>query len=190
MNTRENILKCALHLFYSEGYDAVGVQEIADSAQITKPTIYYYFGSKYGLLESLLDDCYSSFSAAIKQAAVYDGDLPATLYRTVKVYFQKIEENREFYKLVMNMMYSAEQSDPYKASAKIRMDQKQIFTKLFEEAGDVVGNMYGRQEQFAVTFLGFLNSYLLYWFDKEDTKEISDKQAFAVVHQFLHGIYV
>ena len=29
-----------------KGYDAVGVQEIVDTAGITKPTLYYYFGSK------------------------------------------------------------------------------------------------------------------------------------------------
>ena len=54
MENKENILKCALDLFYAKGYDAVGVQEIAEKAGITKPTLYYYFGSKYGLLETLL----------------------------------------------------------------------------------------------------------------------------------------
>ena len=54
MDNRERILQCALELFYAKGYDAVGVQEIAQKAGITKPTLYYYFGSKYGLLETLL----------------------------------------------------------------------------------------------------------------------------------------
>ena len=50
MDNRERILQCALELFYAKGYDAVGVQEIAQKAGITKPTLYYYFGSKYGLI--------------------------------------------------------------------------------------------------------------------------------------------
>ena len=54
MDNRENILQCALALFYMKGYDAVGVQEIVDTAGITKPTLYYYFGSKRGLLENVL----------------------------------------------------------------------------------------------------------------------------------------
>ena len=43
----------ALQLFYEKGYDAIGVQEIADAAGVTKPTLYHYFGSKYGLLETV-----------------------------------------------------------------------------------------------------------------------------------------
>ena len=191
MDNRENILRSALHLIYAKGYDAVGVQEIADAAGITKPTLYHYFGSKYGLLESLIERYYSSFARSLEQAAEYTGDLPMTLYQTAKVYFQLVSQNKEFYKFVMSMMYSGEESDPYKASEGIRLHQYRLFTDLFDKASDVVGNMNGRQEQYAITFIGFLNHYLLYWFvRKSNEKMISDGQAFSVVHQFLHGIYV
>ena len=56
MDNKELILKSALDLFYAKGYDAVGVQEIVDKAGISKPTLYYYFGSKLGLLQNLLED--------------------------------------------------------------------------------------------------------------------------------------
>ena len=36
MDNRENILTCALELFYQRGYDAVGIQEICQAAGITK----------------------------------------------------------------------------------------------------------------------------------------------------------
>ena len=49
MENREKLLSCALDLFYARGYDAVGIQEIVDAAGVTKPTMYYYFGSKKGL---------------------------------------------------------------------------------------------------------------------------------------------
>ena len=42
MDNREKILNCALELFHARGYDAVGVQEIAEMAGVTKPTLYYY----------------------------------------------------------------------------------------------------------------------------------------------------
>ena len=52
MDNRETILQCALELFYKRGYDAAGVKEIVEMAGITKPTMYYYFKSKLGLLEA------------------------------------------------------------------------------------------------------------------------------------------
>lgn len=58
MDNRERILQCALELFYAKGYDAVGVQEIAQKAGITKPTLYYYFGSKYGPFGDFADETF------------------------------------------------------------------------------------------------------------------------------------
>ena len=56
MDNRETILNTALELFCNRGYDAVGVQEIVDKAGVTKPTLYYYFGSKQGLLREILNE--------------------------------------------------------------------------------------------------------------------------------------
>ena len=47
MDNRKMILETALDLFYARGYDAVGVQEVAERSGVTKPTLYYYFKSKY-----------------------------------------------------------------------------------------------------------------------------------------------
>ena len=44
MDNRQLIMEKALELFCARGYDAVGVQEIAEQSGITKPTLYYYFG--------------------------------------------------------------------------------------------------------------------------------------------------
>ena len=65
MDNKEKILETALDLFYAKGYDAVGVQEIAEKSGVTKPTLYHYYGSKYGLLESLIKTYYEEFEKDI-----------------------------------------------------------------------------------------------------------------------------
>ena len=75
MDNRETILETALDLFYTRGYDAVGVQEIAERSGVTKPTLYYYFKSKYGLLEQLLTSRSEAFAAELREACAYRGDL-------------------------------------------------------------------------------------------------------------------
>ena len=68
MDNRSNILLCALRLFATRGYDAVGVQEIVVAAGITKPTLYHYFGSKQGLLDALLKEYFDQLYREVKSA--------------------------------------------------------------------------------------------------------------------------
>ena len=67
MGNREKIVECALDLFCRKGYESVGVQEICTAAGVTKPTLYYYFKSKYGLLEELLEEKYAEFGYKIEK---------------------------------------------------------------------------------------------------------------------------
>ena len=50
MDTRESLLDEALKLFSTRGYEAVGVQEVALRAGVTKPSLYHHFGSKERLV--------------------------------------------------------------------------------------------------------------------------------------------
>ena len=68
MENRERLLEAALSLFYEKGYDAVGVQEIVEAAGVTKPTLYYYFGSKKGLLEAVLQKNFRVMEEQLIQA--------------------------------------------------------------------------------------------------------------------------
>jgi len=44
----------AARLFASQGYDATSVRTIVEAAGVTKPTLYYHFGSKEGLAQALV----------------------------------------------------------------------------------------------------------------------------------------
>ena len=49
-----HIANVAARMFATRGYDATSVRDIVEAAEIAKPTLYYYFGSKQGLAEALL----------------------------------------------------------------------------------------------------------------------------------------
>lgn len=49
-----HIARTAARLFALRGYDATSVREIVEAAGVTKPTLYYHFGSKEGLAQALL----------------------------------------------------------------------------------------------------------------------------------------
>ena len=51
----EKLLGAALALFVSQGYRHTTVEQIAEAADLTKGSVYFYFKSKDGLLHALLD---------------------------------------------------------------------------------------------------------------------------------------
>lgn len=51
----EALLNAALTLFITQGYHATTVEEIAQSAGLTKGAVYFYFKSKANVLKALLD---------------------------------------------------------------------------------------------------------------------------------------
>jgi TetR/AcrR family transcriptional regulator len=64
--------------------------------------------------------------------------------------------------------------------------QRRIET-LFAEAAKDHGNIKGRQQPYAASFLGLLNTYIILCLNGQT--ELSDELVYRVVHQFEHGIY-
>src|SRR4051812_16268612 len=93
MDTRKRLLDVALTLFASRGYEAVGVQEIVEEAGVTKPTLYHHFANKLGLLSELLEPHGPPLLEALQVAAAYQGDLPLTLQRVVRTYFNDVDRD-------------------------------------------------------------------------------------------------
>lgn len=191
LDNRENILNCALHLFYSKGYDAVGVQEIAETAGVTKPTLYYYFKSKYGLLESLLEIKCKALNEEIYSASLAGKDVLTKLFYVAEAYLKTAAINREFYFLMLALFYSARENEAYRAIKPHLARQFALIRELFENEAKQLGNMNGRQEQFAIGFMGIINHYILVYYEREeDTQGLLDKKiAYSLVHQFMYGIY-
>ncbi|MCA8917902.1 MAG: TetR/AcrR family transcriptional regulator [Planctomycetes bacterium] len=62
-NTHSAILREAATLFAVRGYDAVSVREIVHAAGVTKPSLYYHFGSKAGVAQALIDEFLAAATA-------------------------------------------------------------------------------------------------------------------------------
>lgn len=190
MDNKQRILQCALELFYAKGYDAVGVQEIVEMAGITKPTLYYYFGSKYGLLETLLTTQFAELRGRLHAASVYNGDVGETLYNIASAYLDFAVENYKVYVLLMALFYSAKENEAYKAVKPLIVEFYQAIVRFFDNASHELGNMNGRQEQFAIGFIGLINHYILLTDDGEGHPEtVTEEKKKALVKQFMYGIY-
>lgn len=191
-DNRAKILDCAVHLFYQKGYDAVGVQEIATAAGVTKPTLYYYFKSKLGLLEAFLKEwCEPACQRLEEITDAYQGVPADTLYALACALVDIAKVNREAYFLLLSLNYSARENEAFKAVFPYMQRMFRAMTGFFIRAGDKIGNMNGRQEQFAISFQGIINHYILVMDERGiPPEDSSDPHAiWELVRQFMYGIY-
>jgi AcrR family transcriptional regulator len=187
MENRELLLDCALTLFSVRGYDGVGIQEIVDSARVTKPTLYHYFNHKRGLLDALLASQFEDLLDSVRTAAYYQRDLPNSLEKIARTYFDAAVENPRFFRLQLTMQYAPMDSEPNLAISPFRLEQQQILQSMFIQAVQDHGNMRGRHVMYAATFLGMIHTYIGEYLNGVTT--FADPFTHLAVHQFSHGIY-
>ena len=187
-DNRQSLLNEALRLFAERGYDAVGVQEIAAAAGVTKPTLYHYFGSKRGLLDALLAEGFDTLYANVAAAARYAGDLPLTLTRVTAAYFAFARQHPTFYRLQLAMVFAPPESEAQQAVLRHNAQQQALLEDLFQQATAQHGNMRGRQRRYAVTLRGMIDTYI--GLALNGYADLADEALLhQALHQFMHGIY-
>lgn len=100
MGAREEILIQATKLFAHQGFAQTSVREIVEGAGVTKPTLYYYFGSKAGLFEALITERVSAETQAFDE--ILGGDAPhmERLGTLSRLRLQRINEDPDFARLI------------------------------------------------------------------------------------------
>ncbi len=181
------MLRTALQLFSSRGYDAVGVQEIAAAAGVTKPTLYHFFGSKHGLLEALFQESAVKLDAEIAAACRYEGDLPRTLDNIAAAYIDFSTTEPFAYQLELALYFSPRENPARRAAVVYFARRQALIENVFLEAAREHGSLRGRQRRYAFSLVGVLNSYIVLQLDGETV--ITDRMRRDIIHQFSHGIY-
>jgi AcrR family transcriptional regulator len=72
--TRNRLIRAGVQVFDRKGYDAASVREIVELAGVTKPALYYHFGSKEGLLLAILKDAAQQFADVMARTAARPGN--------------------------------------------------------------------------------------------------------------------
>ena len=186
MDNRSNILQTALSLFAARGYNAVGVQEIVDAAGITKPTLYHYFGSKLGLLETIFSENADRMIESVSIEANYEGDLTQTLEKTCRALFDFSNSNSTFYRILLALWFAPADSEAFKVASNYNQKLFELMENTFFQAVREHGNMKDRHSRYAVSFLGTINAYIGLYLNGQI--KLDDQLVYQCVHQFMHGI--
>lgn len=75
MDTRKRIIDTATRLFYQQGYNSTGINQIIDEADISKASLYQHFKSKEDLLLEYLEIVSAETMLNLKNAAATGSDV-------------------------------------------------------------------------------------------------------------------
>jgi AcrR family transcriptional regulator len=168
MNKRETILKVALELFASQGFDNTSTSLIAKKAEVSEGLIFRHFSNKEGLLNEILQEGF------IKIKPFIDGILAEkkpenVIYLALELPYKIISEQKDFWKLQINLRQQ---------NQKFRKDFDE--NAFFEPFNTKVENAFKalkfskpklEAEVFFITITGF-GLYLIDNDDKENAYKI------------------
>ena len=124
---KKRILDAGLSLLYAKGYNATGIQDIADAAGVPKGSFYNYFKSKEEFATEVIRH-YTQQTVLFLENHLTDGDINRlTRMRSVLDYWAKnmFSEYQGFGCLVGNIT-----QEMGNQSAKIQLEAKEDFSRL------------------------------------------------------------
>jgi TetR/AcrR family transcriptional regulator len=110
---REDLMEAALRLFTQRGYSATTVRELVEAAGVTKPVLYYYFGSKEGLFLELMRTHFGLLEAAVEIYRKGKGSVRARLTAMLDKGFAYVRQDLDFIRLMHAVYFGPPGEAPY-----------------------------------------------------------------------------
>jgi AcrR family transcriptional regulator len=133
LGTKAKIFQAAARLFAEKGYNGVSMREISESTGLSKPTIYYYFGSKEGIYTSLVEVGLHHNLEQFQQ--IIDMNIPVKqkIIEIVKIRFRQVQEYPEFAKFFLLIFMSIENLPFLKKFIEEAASRRQSLANLIQQ---------------------------------------------------------
>lgn len=130
-DVRARLLTEALRLFTSSGYAATSVREIVEAAGVTKPVLYYYFGSKEGLYLEIMAGIRQAFEERVMELQILSGSVRERLIHFLTGMFNGAQENLQAVKLAYAIFFGPTQGAPF-------IDFQSFFDRTLEIVDELI----------------------------------------------------
>jgi TetR/AcrR family transcriptional regulator len=109
---RKELLLAAITLFAEKGYASTSVREIVSLAGVSKPVLYYYFQSKEGLFQAILDWAAEEQEVILGEALRKPGTALERIVHLYRRIYQGLMENVQLFKLINHLFFGPPQGAP------------------------------------------------------------------------------
>ena len=130
---REELMGAALKLFTQRGYSATTVRELVEGAGVTKPVLYYYFGSKEGLFLELMRTHFGRLEAVVDVYRTGEGSTRKRLMAMLDKGFAYVQQDRDFIRLMHAVYFGPPGEAPYFDFDAYHQRYHDLITRFLEE---------------------------------------------------------
>ena len=187
-DTRQQILQAALRQFAHSGYAGASVQAIVDVAKVTKPVLYYHFGSKEGLFSALIEWAADERWRRTQEAVARGKTLAEKYTEILAATFDFVRQNRELTRLAMGTVFAAKGEVPNQGYCMTKGRQVfDVMLNLAETArrAGVLKREFSAHE-LTMGIYGVMNFYVMLHLVLPET-ELNRALAKRIVKLFLSG---
>jgi TetR/AcrR family acrAB operon transcriptional repressor len=190
--TRENLLKAALVIFQRNGYSRTTLDDIACQASITRGAIYWHFGSKAELLNTLMREGYMRIIGRSLSIQAAD-DTPLQKLRKVLIHWLNSPEEDKDFRVILELVLlrtapSLELASGIQEKREGNRQSIEYFVKLVQQA--IVSEELRvdvNPEVVAITALGMINGLISLWLLDPDAFSLKSSSQ-EMVDLFIRGI--
>lgn len=186
--TKATIFRVAAKLFAEKGYNGVSMREISERSNVTKPTIYYYFGSKEGIYKALIKEALTYHTKDLKQIASLNIPVKQKLVELMKRRFQISLRHPEWTKFMLEVFNHYEKLPFLNGFKKEVESHGEIFTDMIQQginSGEFGAN--ARPELAVDVIGGVLMHFLMNGLHRRG-RILSDQLAEDVVELLFKGL--
>ena len=183
--TRAKLVDVARQLFAKKGVEETTMNDIAVASKKGRRTLYTYFKSKNGLLESIVNKKESEHLALLEEAAVYRHDFFNSLLEILKTEINFALKNKDYFKLRTNLMDSPGQSESFKIFFPFAEKLESLMLEFFRLSANEFGNMRGKEELYSTLFLANICSIAKKV--AANTIMATEKNLYTIIHSFVYG---
>jgi TetR/AcrR family transcriptional regulator len=189
MNANDAPTLLRLHgtrLFGLRGYGSTSVRELVEAAGVTKPTLYYHFGSKEGLFLALANELLRDLDTMVAAAIASSDDLPAQLERLLLDNVRFAAERPDAVRFLMTCLHQVDHGQPsidlLSMDATFVRHLAGVFARAIER-GDLRADI--DLSVSVISFLGIVRTWAMAAFHGAPIPTDFER---TVVRHFLYGI--
>lgn len=186
--TKQTIFNIAARLFAEKGFNGVSMREISEESNVSKPTIYYYFGSKEGIFRELVNASIEEMYDVIDEIAAMPILVKEKLVLMTKKFFRAAQKNRDFIKFFLTMSISSPDASIIEQCRIQAHKRGRVLATMIQEGVDSGEFGASAKPELAASIIGGAMQHFIWQQLATEEKILSDELAEDMIEILFKGL--